>query len=53
MGEMVFGSITPSDDISELRWFGMSEFKADGFIKENIVPEHVSLAKKVLEEVTK
>ncbi len=53
IGEMIFGTITPSDDISELRWFGISEFKADGFIEDNIVPEHIPLAKKVLEEILK
>jgi bifunctional NMN adenylyltransferase/nudix hydrolase len=53
IGEMIFGTIEPSDDISELRWFGISEFKEDGFIEENIVPEHITLAKKVLEEILK
>jgi bifunctional NMN adenylyltransferase/nudix hydrolase len=53
IGEMIFGTIEPSDDISELRWFGISEFKEDGFIEENIVPEHIPLAKKVLEEILK
>jgi len=53
IGEMIFGTVEPSDDISELRWFGISEFKVNGFIEENIVPEHIPLAKKVLEEVTK
>jgi len=53
IGEMIFGTIEPSDDISELRWFGISEFKSDRFIEENIVPEHIPLAKKVLEEILK
>ena len=53
MCEMSFGSLTPSDDISELQWIGVSEFKADGFIEKNIVEEHIPLAKRVLEEITK
>jgi bifunctional NMN adenylyltransferase/nudix hydrolase len=53
IGEMVFGTLSPSDDISELHWIGMSEFKKDGFIDASIVHEHIPLAKRVLEETSK
>ena len=53
IGSMTYGSVSPSDDIAELHWIGVSDFKSEGFIEKNIVKEHIPLAKKVLEEITK
>lgn len=53
IGSMTYGSVSPSDDISELHWIGISDFKSEGFIENNIVEEHIPLAKRVLEAITK
>ena len=37
------GTLIPSDDIAELRWFDMTQLMKGGFISENIVPEHAPL----------
>jgi bifunctional NMN adenylyltransferase/nudix hydrolase len=39
-----WGSVTPSDDISELRWIDVNEFMNDEFIRTKMVEEHVPLA---------
>jgi hypothetical protein len=43
-----WGRIEPSDDVSELRWFGTSELE-----KLNIVKEHVVLMTMLLEDLKK
>jgi bifunctional NMN adenylyltransferase/nudix hydrolase len=43
-----FGTITPSDDISELRWFLVEELQKKGFIEKTIVEEHRPLARTFL-----
>ena len=42
-----FGSIKPSDDISALKWFDLSEIKVDSF-RQNIVEEHLFLMDELL-----
>jgi bifunctional NMN adenylyltransferase/nudix hydrolase len=37
------GQPKASDDIAEIKWFSITAFANDDFIKENIVPEHVTL----------
>jgi len=39
----VFGNPEPDDDIYELRWFNVEDFKNGQFIKDNIVGEHIPL----------
>ena len=53
MGNMIYGSVSPSDDIAELHWVEISDFVSDEFIEKNIVAEHIPLAKTVLEEIKK
>lgn len=53
IGSMTYGSVSPSDDIAELHWIGISDFKSEGFIEKNIVKEHIPLAERVLKEITK
>lgn len=43
IGKFIFGSIKPSDDISELRWFNVEDLTDHDSIVENIMPEHVDL----------
>jgi bifunctional NMN adenylyltransferase/nudix hydrolase len=39
----IFGHLSPSDDISELRWMDTSELKLVGNIQKNIIEEHQPL----------
>jgi bifunctional NMN adenylyltransferase/nudix hydrolase len=46
VGKFIYGRITPSDSISELRWFDI-----DGFNIDNIMPEHKDLMITFLEKI--
>ena len=37
------GHLSPSDDISELKFFKVEDLKTDGGIIENIIEEHQSM----------
>jgi bifunctional NMN adenylyltransferase/nudix hydrolase len=41
--------LTPKDDISELKWFYVDEFKNDKFMVDNLMSEHRNLMNKLLE----
>lgn len=36
----VYGRLSPSDDISELKWFNMSDLCKEGAVQKNIIEEH-------------
>jgi bifunctional NMN adenylyltransferase/nudix hydrolase len=50
-GVFVFGTISPSDDISELRWFDYEEFATKQFVSTQIMEEHKALAMAVINSV--
>lgn len=49
----IFGHLSPSDDISELRFFDISEFSKQSFIILNIIEEHQSLMSILLTSLKK
>ncbi len=48
LGKFAYGSITPSDDISELKWVSIEDFLDNASIDANIMPEHVELMIKLV-----
>lgn len=49
-GKFQFGSITPSDDISALKWIDIEDINFDK-IKDLIVEEHVYLMEELLNQI--
>ena len=51
-GTFVFGHISPSDDISELRWFDFDTFSDKKFVNEEMVEEHRALAMALITKIS-
>lgn len=50
MGKYIFGSIKPSDDISELKWFDIDTFLDFDNIQIHIMPEHRELMSALMDK---
>lgn len=47
----VYGKIQAGDDVSEVKWFSLTDFNNLNYIEENIVDEHYELMKKLVKSV--
>lgn len=55
MGNYIFGSIKPSDDISALKWFDITDFDEDDYesYSDKIMFEHIPLMEALLNKIRK